>query len=62
MEDGKAADWAFSKKGRFSAVVGERTHQLFRLLVGAMLTVSTSVVGSLLASSHWWPYKKLMSA
>src|SRR5215208_844061 len=57
---GKAADWVYPKEGSCSAMVGKNTRRSFHLLVGATLTIATSVVGSFLTSSltsgeqSWW--------
>jgi hypothetical protein len=47
------------KEGSFSDVVGNNTRRSFHLLVGATLTIATSIVGSFLTSSltgeqSWW--------
>jgi hypothetical protein len=41
----------FVKEGHFSVVVGDNKRRSFHLLVGATLTVGTSIVGSFLTSS-----------
>src|SRR5215213_9014916 len=51
MEAEKVTNRIFPKRGSFSAVVGDNKCRSFHLLVGASLTISTSVVGSFLTSS-----------
>src|SRR5215204_4130285 len=51
MEAEKVTNRIFPKRGSFSAVVGDNKRRSFHLLVGASLTISTSVVGSFLTSS-----------
>jgi hypothetical protein len=51
MGNGKVANWVFPKERSFSEVVGKNTRRSFHLLVGATLTIGTSVVGSFLTSS-----------
>ena len=50
-EIGKSQNRAFPKKGCFSAVVGENTRRPFHLLVGATLTIATTVIGRQITAS-----------
>src|SRR5215218_3438961 len=59
MCSGRVTKWAFPKEGSFSAVLGDNKRRAFHLLVLAILTVSTLVLGPFLTSSltgpqSWW--------
>src|SRR5215218_2781089 len=59
MCSGRVTKWAFPKEGSFSAVLGDNKRRAFHLLVLAILTVSTLVLGPFLTSAltgpqSWW--------
>src|SRR5215218_4079148 len=55
MCSGRVTKWAFPKEGSFSAVLGHNKRRAFHLLVLAILTVSTLVLGPFLTSSLTGP-------